>query len=95
MFQEEVEETVLRIIWNYVIAEFSFKVKVDLPRLTDHSVELGIKMTKRSVLSQVSCFYDPIGFAAAFVLRAKINLQELWPIGLRWNNELPCDLQEK
>lgn len=95
MFQEEVEEMVLGIIWNYVTAEFSFKVRVDLPRLTDHSVDLGIKMTKRSLLSQVSCFYDPIGLVATFDVRAKISLQELWQIGLRWNDELPRDLQEK
>ena len=58
------------IIWNYVTDEFSFKVKVDLPHLTGHSVELGIQMTKRWLLSQVYCLYDPIGFVAAFVLRA-------------------------
>ena len=29
MFQEEVEEKVLGVIWNYVTDEFSFKVKVD------------------------------------------------------------------
>ena len=69
MFREEVEETVFGIIWNYVTDEFSFKVKVDLPHLTGHSVDLGIQMTKRSLLSQVYCFYDPIGFVAAFVLR--------------------------
>ena len=95
MFQEEFKETVLGIIWNYVTDEFSFKVKVDLPCLTDHSVDLGIKMTKRLHLSQVSCFYDPIGFVAAFVSRAKISLQELWHTGPRWNDKLPCDLQEK
>ena len=70
MFREEVEETVFGIIWNYVTDEFSFKVKVVLPHLTGYSVDLGIQMTKRSLLSQIYCFYDPIGFVAAFVLRA-------------------------
>ena len=73
------EEKVLGVVWNYLTDEFSFKVKVDLPRLTDHSVprltdhsvDLGIKMVKRTLLSQVARFYDPIGFAAAFVIRAK------------------------
>ncbi|XP_068720636.1 uncharacterized protein [Montipora capricornis] len=95
MFQEEVEEKVLGVIWNYVTDEFSFKVKADLPPLTGHSVDLGIKMTKRTLLSQVARFYDPIGFAAAFVIRAKIGLQELWQIGLHWDDELACDVQEK
>ena len=75
----------LGIVWNYLTDEFSFKVKVDLPRLTDHSVprltdhsvDLGIKMAKRTLLSQFARFYDPIGFA------------KLWQIGLHWDNELP------
>ena len=95
MFQEDVEEKVLGVIWNHVTDEFSFKVKVDFLRLTDHSVDHGVKMTKRTLLSQVARFYDPIGFAAAFVIRAKISLQELWQIGLHWDDKLPCDLQEK
>lgn len=75
IFQEEVEEKVLGVIWNYVIDEFSFKVKVDLPRLKNRSVNREIKMTKRTLLSQVARFYDPIGFAAAFIIRAIIGLQ--------------------
>ena len=73
MFQENAEEKVLGVIWNYVTDEFSFKVKADLLRPTDYSVEQGVKMTERTLLSQVARFYDPIGFAAAFVIRAKIG----------------------
>ena len=86
MFQEEVEEKVLGVIWNYVTDEFNFKVKVDLLCSTDYSVDHGVKMTKRTLLSQVARFYDPIGFAAAFDIRAKIGLQELWQIGLHWDH---------
>ena len=71
----------LGIVWNYLTDEFSFKVKVDLPRLTDHSVprltdhsvDLGIKMAKRTLLSQVARFYDPIGFAAALISLSEKN----------------------
>ena len=93
MFQEDVEEKVLGVIWNHVTDEFSFKV--DFLCLTDHSVDHGVKTTKRTLLSQVACFYDLIGFAAAFVIRAKISLQEQWQIGLHWEDKLPCDVQEK
>ena len=95
VFQKEVEEKVLRVVWNYVTDEFSFKVKLDLLRMTDRSIHLGVKMTKRTLLSQVARFYDPIGFAAAFVIRAKISMQELWQIGLDWDDELPDDVQER
>ena len=95
MFQEDVEEKVLGVIWNYVTDEFSFKVIVDLLRLTGHSVDHGVKMTKRTLLSQVARFYNPTGFAAAFVIRAKIGLQELWQVVLHWDDKLPCDVQER
>jgi len=83
MFQEDVEEKMLGVIWNYITDEFSFKVKVDLLHLTDYSVDHGVKMTKRTLLSQVARFYDPIGFAAAFVIQAKRGSQELWQIGFK------------
>lgn len=35
-------------------------------------------MTMRRVFSQVAHIFDPIGYAAAFVERAKIGLQRLW-----------------
>ena len=89
MCQEEIEEKVLGVIKNCATDKSSLEVKVDLPRLADHSVDLGIKMTKRSLLSQVARFYDLIGLASLFVSRAKISLQELWQIGLCWNGELP------
>ena len=95
VFQKEVEEKVLGVVWNYHTDEFSFKVKLDLLRMTDRSIHLGVKMTKRTLLSQVARFYDPIGFAAAFVIRAKISMQELWQIGLDWDDELPDDVQER
>ena len=36
-----------------------------------------MKKTKRKILSEVARIYDPIGFAAAFIVRVKIGLQKL------------------
>lgn len=52
-------------------------------------------MTKRILLSQVAQFHDPIGFAAAFIIRAKIGLHELWQTGLHCDDKLPCSVEEK
>ena len=51
-------------------------------------------MTKRMILSQVARIFDPIGFAAAFVIRAKIGLQKLWQLGLDWDDEVPLTVQD-
>ena len=52
------------------------------------------RLTKRSVLSRVARIFDPVGFASAFVIRAKIGLQDLWKRGLDWDDELPPNMQE-
>ena len=52
------------------------------------------RLTKRSVLSRVAATFDRVGFASAFVIRAKICLQDFWKRGLDWDDELPHDMQE-
>ena len=52
-------------------------------------------LSKRTILSQVAWIYDPIGFASAFLIRAKIGLQELWEKGVGWDEKLPFETQEK
>ena len=54
-----------------------------------------LKMTKRKLLSEVARIYDPVGFAAAFIIRLKIGLQELWQIGIDWDDEIPEELQNE
>jgi hypothetical protein len=50
---------------------------------------------KRKILSQIARIYDPIGFVAPFLVRAKINLQELWEEGVDWDDELAPSTQKK
>ena len=93
--QEEREGRVLGLVWNCNADEFRFKVKLEFLNPTDPSVHLKPKITKGRILSQVARIYDPIGFAASFIIRAKIGMQELWQLGLHWDDELPCNVQEK
>ena len=78
-----VEEKVLGTAWNHKDDVFGFKVNP--PEL--------ITLTKRTVLSQVARIYDPLGAAAAFLIRAKIGMQKLWLAGLQWDEELPPEHQ--
>ena len=54
-----------------------------------------ITLTKRTVLSQISQIFDPVGFAAAFLVRTKIGMQSLWQQGLDWDQELPPAAREE
>ena len=46
-------------------------------------------ITKRGVLSKVSCIYDLFGFFAPFVIRGKLMIQQLWKAGCSWDAECP------
>ncbi|XP_028399264.1 uncharacterized protein LOC114522722 [Dendronephthya gigantea] len=83
LLQGPVEEKVLGTVWNHHDDVFGFKVIP--PEL--------VKLTKRAILSQVARIYDPLGVAAAFLIRAKIEMQKLWLEGLQWDDELPPNLQ--
>ena len=48
-----------------------------------------MKMTNLMILSQVARILDPIRFAAAFVIPVKIGLQQLWQLGLDWDDQVP------
>ncbi len=50
--------------------------------------------TRRGMLSVVSSLYDPLGFVAPFILRAKIILQKLCRMKLSWDEPIPKKEQE-
>lgn len=84
------KEKVLGVAWNSHTDAFMFKVKPGLL----YSQEL-ILLSKRKIVSQVARIYDPIGFVSAFLIRAKIGLQELWKRGIDWDEELPPEMQKR
>jgi hypothetical protein len=87
--QSKQDAKVLGVVWNNKDDVLKYKVKVEMT-LTQKP-----KLTKRSILSQVARIYDPIGFAAPYLVRAKIGLQELWQEGLDWDDELSPNAQRK
>ena len=93
--QAEREGRPLGLVSNCNTDEFRFKVKLEFLSPTDPSVYLRPKITKRRILGQVARIYDPIGFTASFIIRAKIGMQELWKLGINWDDELLCNVQEK
>lgn len=72
----------LGITWLPASDQFAYSVKL----LTEDST------TKRKVLSQVASLYDPMGWLAPVVIKAKILLQEMWKLTIGWDDVLPEDV---
>ena len=79
------QEKILGTVWNH--AKDMFLFNVNPPN--------DITLTKKTVLSQIARIFDPVGFAAAFLVRAKIGMQLLWQQGLDWDQELPSAAREE
>ena len=47
-----------------------------------------VKYSKRDFLKQIATLFDPIGFLAPFIIRAKMLLQQMWMARMDWNEEL-------
>ncbi|XP_067205381.1 uncharacterized protein [Linepithema humile] len=68
----------LGLRWHPATDEFSFAV----PEAT------LVDVTKRSVLSFTARLFDPLGWLAPVVVRAKISFQATWLLGLNWDDPL-------
>ena len=75
---------VLGLLWLASDDCFTFRGSVLAPDLC---------ITKRVVLSFFSKLFDPLGFAAPYVLQAKCLFQELWTLELGWDDEVPPEYQ--
>lgn len=93
-FEKLPVERALGVEWNVKEDAFNFRI-----------AERKKAATRRGILSDVSSMYDPLGFAAPFILPAKRLLQRLckdkigWDEEIspsmiqaweRWLNDLPC-----
>ena len=96
VFEGASEEKVLGVIWHNSEDTFSFVVKLDFSRfmLGTTPQQIPLKLTKRMILSQIARIYDPVGFTAAFLIKANIGLQQLWKKGPDWDQELPEEIYQ-
>lgn len=85
-------EKVLGTVWNNAKGTFAFKVKANELPVSAEENSNDLKLTKRKILRKVARVFDPIGFSAAFLIRAKIGLQRLWQQEFEWDVELPSEI---
>ena len=71
-------EHALGVVWDTSSDCFVYEV-----------VKRDIADTRRKILSLIASLFDPIGFIAPFLVRAKIFLQQVWQLGIGWDDALP------
>ncbi|XP_062557296.1 uncharacterized protein LOC134222169 [Armigeres subalbatus] len=74
----------LGLIWNPQDDYFTF-------RATTANDCNGVP-TKRKVLSEIGQLFDPLGFLGPIVVYAKLIMQDIWRLGLDWDQDLPEEL---
>ncbi|XP_052743937.1 uncharacterized protein LOC128199251 [Bicyclus anynana] len=74
---------VLGITWNRTADDFEFEI--NLQNTND-------EITKRRILSEIARLYDPMGWIAPVIVKAKIYIQRLWQANLDWDDTLPENL---
>ena len=58
-------------------------------------VSNNTKITKRQILSEISCIFHPLGLLGPSIVLAKIILQRLWLEKLSWDESLPVELHSQ
>ena len=74
-------ERALGVHWDVENDAFTFRI-----------IKRKNAYTRRSILSDVSSMYDPLGFAAPFILLAKHLLQRLCKEQIGWDEEIPPEI---
>ncbi|XP_055622539.1 uncharacterized protein LOC129766108 [Toxorhynchites rutilus septentrionalis] len=72
--------TALGLRWEPETDNLLFKT----PKWKEHATP-----TKRTVLSDISSLFDPLGLIGPTIARAKIKLQGLWKLQLDWDTPVP------
>lgn len=78
----------LGIAWKADFDAFVFTtLKLERPKM----------WTKRSVLSIIAKIFDPLGWLAPIIVRAKLLMQDIWriPNGTTWDDEIPAHIMTK
>ncbi|XP_065356304.1 uncharacterized protein LOC135950702 [Calliphora vicina] len=81
-FHETSSTKTLGIKWNAITDTFTYSFS---------SLSPSTEITKRQVLSSVAKLFDPAGWLAPIVIRAKICMQQLWLDGIEWDEEINAE----
>lgn len=74
----------LGIVWNPTADQFVYNSQTKFINQD--------RPTKRSILALIAQIFDPMGLLGPIVMQAKLIMQQLWRLGLDWDESIPTDL---
>ncbi|XP_075162907.1 uncharacterized protein LOC142235542 [Haematobia irritans] len=83
-FHESSSTKTLGIKWNALSDSFTYSI---------NPIQSEQTMTKRMVLSSIAQLFDPAGWIAPVIIRAKILMQQLWLEEVGWDDNLGPESQ--
>ena len=86
-------ERVLGMWWNSEKDEFTFKLNL---HKVDSEIRDGKRIpTKREVLSLLMSVFDPLGMIVHLIIKGRMLLQDVWKLGIGWDDKLSEDLFQR
>ncbi|XP_036143903.1 uncharacterized protein LOC118645955 [Monomorium pharaonis] len=82
---KEQESRLLGVLWNPCKDTIYYKVS-----LNDNEA----RVTKRAMLAQICRLFDPLGLVGPVIVSAKLLMQELWSLGVDWDESVPMHIQK-
>ncbi|GBM04327.1 hypothetical protein AVEN_168147-1 [Araneus ventricosus] len=79
---------VLGLVWNNLDDTLGIDLHSLLSKLNEN------ECTKRNVLHTAAKLFDPSGFISPFLIRIKCLLQELWQLGIGWDEVFTGQIKE-
>ena len=89
LWSSETTQKFLGLLWDTVSDSIQFSFN-DIVKVPDG------QSTKRSMLSEFSACYDPLGLVSPWVMKAKVLFQQLWSIpDMTWDSRLPPSIEKE
>ncbi|CAG5003707.1 unnamed protein product [Parnassius apollo] len=85
-FKDAESNKTLGLTWNPHTDQFTFKAPLSNTRDVT---------TKRTLLSDLSKLYDPLGWLSPVTMKAKLIFQQAWLASTNWDEPLPEDIQQE
>ena len=86
-------ERVLGLHWD--MQEDVFRFKLNFDKIDNDIIQGNKRPSKRHILSIIMSVFDPLGFVAHLMIKAKILMQDVCHTDLRWDDEITDDLEFK